>query len=44
MKKYYKILLIFLIVFIIVYTLSGYKSSIGIDDLAYCLAIGIDKR
>lgn len=44
MKKFYKIILTILIIAFVIFSLSGYKSSKGIDDLAYALAIGIDKR
>ncbi len=44
MNKFYRILLILIVIIFIVFFLSNYKSSRSIDDLAYALAIGIDKR
>lgn len=44
MNKFYRILLILMIIIFIIFFLSEYKSSRSIDDLAYVLAIGIDKR
>ncbi len=43
MKKTINILLVILIFIYIIYSILDYKSTRGIDDLAYALAIGIDK-
>ena len=43
MNKFSKIFLSILLVFFIVFSVSTQKTSMSIDDLAYALAIGIDK-
>ena len=43
MKKISKIILLLLIIVYIISTLTIYKSTRGIDNLAYTIAIGIDK-